>query len=168
MNRKKSFYEVSSRKLENILSEALRSAGTCKQVDFERFMRRALRHIGVIKNTAPNNPAGDQAMVKAYKIYGRLQRLCNYPQYFADNTRRAPDRVVRLDQVAPKSIIGHTARPASLRWDVAAMMAAPKGGADRNWWRPPKRRAPVKHYTREELENEYPAFTISKNRETDP
>jgi hypothetical protein len=41
------------------------------------------------------------------------------------------------------------------------MMAAPMGGPDRNWWRPPPRPLPVKHYTREELELEYPGFTIS-------
>jgi len=97
-------------------------------------------------------------MVKAYQVYDRLQRLSNYPQYFSDNTRYAPQRVVS------DRFVGYNARPASIRWDVAAMMAVPMGGPDRNWWRPPPRPAPVKHYTREELELEYPAFTVSKKR----
>jgi len=158
MHYKKPKYEVSLRKLENILSEVLRSSGNSKQLDLDNRMRRAIRHIQIIKRTAPNNEDGDLAMVKAYQVYDRLQRLSNYPQYFSDNTRYAPQRVVS------DRFVGYNARPASIRWDVAAMMAVPMGGPDRNWWRPPPRPAPVKHYTREELELEYPAFTVSKKR----
>ena len=158
MDYKKSKYEISLRKLENILSEVLRSSGNSRQLDLDNRMRRAIRHIQIIKRTAPNNEDGDLAMVKAYQVYDRLQRLANYPQYFADNTRYAPQRVVS------DRFVGYNARPASIRWDVAAMMAVPMGGPDRNWWRPPARPAPVKHYTREELEIEYPAFTVSKKR----
>ena len=156
MDYKKSKYEISLRKLENILSEVLRSSGNSKQLDLDNRMRRAIRHIQIIKRTAPNNEDGDLAMVKAYQIYDRLQRLSNYPQYFADNTRYAPQRVVS------DRFVGYNARPASIRWDAAAMMAVPMAGPDRNWWRPPPRPAPVKHFTQEELENEYPAFTVSK------
>ena len=158
MDYKKSKYEISLRKLENILSEVLRSSGNSRQLDLDNRMRRAIRHIQIIKRTAPNNEDGDLAMVKAYQVYDRLQRLANYPQYFADNTRYAPQRVVS------DRFVGYNARPASIRWDVAAMMAVPMGGPDRNWWRPPSSPAPVKHYTREELEIEYPAFTVSKKR----
>ncbi len=158
MHYKKPKYEVSLRKLENILSEVLRSSGNSKQLDLDNRMRRAIRHIQIIKRTAPNNEDGDLAMVKAYQVYDRLQRLSNYPQYFSDNTRYAPQRVVS------DRFVGYNARPASIRWDVAAMMAVPMSGPDRNWWRPPSRPAPVKHYTREELELEYPAFTVSKKR----
>ena len=158
MHYKKPKYEVSLRKLENILSEVLRSSSNSRQLDLDNRMRRAIRHIQIIKRTAPNNEDGDLAMVKAYQVYDRLQRLSNYPQYFSDNTRYAPQRVVS------DRFVGYNARPASIRWDVAAMMAVPMGGPDRNWWRPPPRPAPVKHYTREELELEYPAFTVSKKR----
>ena len=161
MHYKKSKYEISLRKLENILSEVLRSSANSRQLDLDNRMRRAIRHIQIIKRTAPNNEDGDLAMVKAYQVYDRLQRLANYPQYFADNTRYAPQRVVS------DRFVGYNARPASIRWDVASMMAVPMGGPDRNWWRPPPRPAPVKHYTREELEHEYPAFTVSKKREDD-
>ena len=159
MHYKKPKYEISLRKLENILSEVLRSSANSRQLDLDNRMRRAIRHIQIIKRTAPNNEDGDLAMVKAYQVYDRLQRLANYPQYFADNTRYAPQRVVS------DRFIGYNARPASIRWDVAAMMAVPMGGPDRNWWRPPPRPAPVKHFTQEELEHEYPAFTVSKKRE---
>ena len=158
MDYKKSKYEISLRKLENILSEVLRSSGNSRQLDLDNRMRRAIRHIQIIKRTAPNNEDGDLAMVKAYQVYDRLQRLANYPQYFADNTRYAPQRVVS------DRFVGYNARPASIRWDVAAMMAVPMGGPDRNWWRPPSKPEPVKHFTKEELEIEYPAFTVSKKR----
>ena len=161
MHYKKPKYEISLRKLENILSEVLRSSANSRQLDLANRMRRAIRHIQIIKRTAPNNEDGDLAMVKAYQVYDRLQRLANYPQYYADNTRYTPQRVVS------DRFIGYNARPASIRWDVASMMAVPMGGPDRNWWRPPPRPAPVKHYTREELEHEYPAFTVSKKRKTD-
>ncbi len=159
MHYKKPKYEISLRKLENILSEVLRSSANSRQLDLDNRMRRAIRHIQIIKRTAPNNEDGDLAMVKAYQVYDRLQRLANYPQYFADNTRYAPQRVVS------DRFVSYNARPASIRWDVASMMAVPMGGPDRNWGRPPLRPAPVKHYTREELEIEYPAFTVSKKRE---
>ena len=102
------------------------------------------------------------AMVEAYKLYDRLQRLSQYPTYFVDNTRKNPGRVA-----SDRGRDYTNARPASVRWDVAAMMAVPMGGPDRNWWRPPPRPLPVKHYTREELELEYPGFTVSKKREAD-
>ena len=36
---------------------------------------------------------GDLAMVEAYRLYDRLQRLSQYPTYFVDNTRKNPGRV---------------------------------------------------------------------------
>ena len=147
-------YQKSLQKLRNIVSETLRSSGQGRQIEFDNQMRRAIRHIQIIKRNAPPDANGDLAMVEAYKLYDRLQRLSEYPTFFVDNTRKNPGRVA-----------SDRGRPSSVRWDVAAMMAAPKGGPDRNWWRPPPRPAPVKHYTREELENEYPAFTMRKERE---
>ncbi len=70
-----------------------------------------------------------------------------------------PNRVV-----SDRRSLYNNARPASIRWDAAAMMAVPKEGVDKNWWRPPSKPAPVKHFTKEELEIEYPAFTVSKKR----
>ena len=155
-------YKKSLQKLRNIVSRVLRNAGSSPHIAFETELRRAIRHIQIIKNTAPTGEEGDLAMVEAYRMYDRLQRLSDYPQYFSDNTQYRPQRVVS-DRGKDYS----SARPAAVRWDAAAMMAVPMSGVDRNWWRPPPRPAPVKHYTREELEHEYPAFTVSKKRETD-
>ena len=150
-------YQRSLQKLRNIVSETLRSSGQGRQIEFDNQMRRAIRHIQIIKRNVPSGEKGDLAMVEAYKLYDRLQRLSQYPTYFVDNTRKNPGRVA-----SDKGRDYSNARPASVRWDVAAMMAVPMGGADRNWWRPPLRPMPVKHFTREELELEYPEFTVSK------
>jgi hypothetical protein len=153
-------YKISLQKLRNIVSRILRNAGSSTQIAFETELRRAVRHIQIIKNTAPPGGEGDLAMVEAYKLYDRIQRLSDYPQFFSDSTQYKPNRVVS-DR---SSLYTHAARPASIRWDAAAMMAVPMSGEDRNWWRPPPRPAPVKHFTQEELENEYPAFTVRKER----
>ena len=155
-------YQKSLQKLRNIVSETLRSSGQGRQIEFDNQMRRAIRHIQIIKRNVPSGEKGDLAMVDAYKLYDRLQRLSQYPTYFVDNTRKNPGRVA-----SDRGRDYTNARPASVRWDVAAMMAVPMGGPDRNWWRPPPRPIPVKHYTREELEHEYPAFTVSKKRKDD-
>ena len=152
-------YQRSLQKLRNIVSETLRSSGQGRQIEFDNQLRRAIRHIQIIKRNAPSGNTGDSAMVEAYRLYDRLQRLSQYPTYFVDNTRKNPGRVA-----SDRGRDYTNARPASVRWDVAAMMAVPMTGEDRNWWRPPPRPLPVKHYTREELENEYPAFTVSKKR----
>jgi len=153
-------YQKYLQKLRNIVSETLRSSGQGRQIEFDNQTRRAIRHIQIIKRTAPTNSTGDLAMVEAYRLYDRLQRLSGYPMYFADNTRKNPGRVA-----SDRGRDYTNARPASVRWDVAAMMAVPMGGQERNWWRPPPRPLPVKHYTKEELENECPAFTMRKERE---
>jgi len=153
-------YQKSLQKLRNIVSETLRSSGQGRQIEFDNQMRRAIRHIQIIKRNAPPDANGDLAMVEAYKLYDRLQRLSEYPTFFVDNTRKNPRRVAS-DRGSDYT---HAARPASIKWDAAAMMAVPMSGEDRNWWRPPPRPAPVKHFTQEELENEYPAFTLRKER----
>ena len=150
-------YQKSLQKLRNVVSETLRNSGHGRKIEFDNQMRRAVRHIQIIKRTAPPDSTGDLAMVEAYKLYDRLQRLSEYPTYFADNTRKNPGRTTS----------DLHARPAAVRWDAAAMMAVPMSGEDRNWWRPPPHPAPVKHFTKEELEIEYPAFTVSKKRKTD-
>ena len=155
-------YQKSLQKLRNIVSETLRSSGQGRQIEFDNQMRRAIRHIQIIKRNVPSGEKGDLAMVETYRLYDRLQRLSEYPTYFVDNTRKNPGRVA-----SDRGRDYTNARPASVRWDVASMMAVPMTGEDRNWWRPPPRPAPVKHYTREELENEYPAFTVSKKRKDD-
>ena len=155
-------YQKSLQKLRNIVSETLRSSGQGRQIEFDNQMRRAIRHIQIIKRNAPSGGTGDLAMVEAYRLYDRLQRLSQYPTYFVDNTRKNPGRVA-----SDRGRDYTNARPAAVRWDAAAMMAVPMSGVDRNWWRPPPRPAPVKHYTREELELEYPAFTVSKKRKND-
>ena len=155
-------YQKSLQKLRNIVSETLRSSGQGRQIEFDNQMRRAIRHIQIIKRNVPSGEKGDLAMVETYRLYDRLQRLSEYPTYFVDNTRKNPARVA---SDRGKDYIN--ARPSAVKWDVASMMAVPMTGEDRNWWRPPPRPLPVKHYTREELENEYPAFTVSKKREDD-
>ena len=152
-------YKISLQKLRNIVSRILRNAGSSTQIAFETELRRAIRHIQIIKNTAPPGNEGDLAMVEAYKLYDRMQRLSDYPQFFSDSTQYKPNRVV-----SDRRSLYNNARPASIRWDAAAMMAVPKEGVDKNWWRPPSKPAPVKHFTKEELEIEYTAFTVSKKR----
>ena len=156
---RKAQFKTSLIKLENILGKVLRGAGRRSSIEFENELRRALRHIEIIKNTAFGSD-GDLAMIRAYEIYSRLQRLKDSPQLFSDSTKYNPGRVV-----SDRGKDYTNARPASVRWDVASMMAVPMTGEDRNWWRPPPRPEPVKHYTKEELEHEYPAFTVSKKRD---
>jgi hypothetical protein len=124
------------------------------------LLRRAVTNIETIKKYGKRYTAqGDKAIIEAYKIYQRLQRLKSDPAYFMGNTHKYPNRFVS----APN------ARPAAVRWDAAAMMAVTRKSKDilGGWWRPPKKPMPVKHFTREELENEYPAFTVRKKRKTD-
>ena len=118
--------------------------------EYEKALKRAMRFVGVIKRSAFGID-GDRTMVEAYEIYARLQRLSDYPQFFSDNTRKYPDRVVSVN-----SNLYTKGRPTQIRWDTAAMMAVPKGGEQRNWWRPPKRVAKVYTFTQQEIENAYP------------
>ena len=144
---RKPIFKRALRKLENILSDCLISYTLGRVVQYEKFMQRATRCIDIIKKTA-YGAEGDKAMIEAYEVYGRLQRLSHYPQYFSDSTRKKPDRVVSENRV-----VYTQARPTQLKWDAAAMMAVPTAGSDRNWWRPPPRPPQVKTFTQQEIED---------------
>ena len=146
--------------LRNIEHESIATLRNTGKIEFEELLRRAVTNIETIKKHGKKfKEHGDYAIVEAYKIYQRLQRLKNTPTYFMANTHKYPRRFSSLS----------AGRPASVRWDAAAMMAVTRKSKDilGGWWRPPPKPMPVKHFTREELENEYPAFTVRKKRETD-
>ena len=143
-------YRRALKQLQNILQDVLIGYSLGGVGEYEKALKRAMRFVGVIKRSAFGID-GDRAMVEAYEIYARLQRLSDYPQFFSDNTRKYPDRVVSVN-----SNLYTKGRPTQIRWDTAAMMAVPKGGEQRNWWRPPKRVAKVYTFTQQEIENAYP------------
>jgi hypothetical protein len=143
-------YRRALKQLQNILQDVLIGYSLGGVGEYEKALKRAMRFVGVIKRSAFGID-GDRAMVEAYEIYARLQRLSDYPQFFSDNTRKYPDRVVSVN-----SNLYTKGRPTQIHWDSAAMMAVPKGGEQRNWWRPPKRVAKVYTFTQQEIENAYP------------
>jgi hypothetical protein len=145
-------------KLRNVLQDILIGYSLGGVGEYEKALKRAMRFVGIIRKSA-FGINGDKAMVEAYEIYARLQRLSDYPQFFSDSTRKYPDRVVSVN-----SNLYTRARPSQIRWDAAAMMAVPKGGEQRNWWRPPKRVAKVKTFTQQEIENAYPGRVYKKRR----
>ena len=89
-------YKISLQKLRNIVSRILRNAGSSTQIAFETELRRAIRHIQIIKNTAPPGNEGDLAMVEAYKLYDRMQRLSDYPQFFQTARNINPTGLYRI------------------------------------------------------------------------
>lgn len=141
--------------LRNIERESIATRRNTGKIEFEELLRRAVSNIETIKKYGKRfKEQGDSAIIEAYKIYQRLQRLKGDPAYFMGNTHKYPNRFVS----APN------ARPASVRWDAAAMMAVTRKSKDilGGWWRPPKKPMPVKRFTREELEHEFPFFTIPR------
>jgi len=151
-------YRRALKQLQNILQDVLIGYSLGGVGEYEKALKRAMRFVGVIKRSA-HGIDGDMAMVEAYEIYARLQRLSDYPQFFSDNTRKYPDRVVSVN-----SNLYTKGRPTQIHWDAAAMMAVPKGGEQRNWWRPPRRVAKVKTFTQQEIEDAYPGRVYKKRR----
>tara|TARA_R100001530_G_scaffold81263_1_gene56693 strand:- start:1052 stop:1600 length:549 start_codon:yes stop_codon:yes gene_type:complete len=146
--------------LRNIEHESIATRRNTGKIEFEELLRRAVNNIETIKRYGKRfKEQGDSAIIEAYKIYQRLQRLKSDPAYFMGNTHKYPNRFVS----APN------ARPAAVRWDAAAMMAVTRKSKDilGGWWRPPKKPMPVKHFTYEEMKREFPFFEIRKKREDD-
>jgi len=133
--------------LRGIEKERVACIKNASQIEFESLLSRALNQIENIKRIGRDRYAeeGDSAIIQAWNVYSNLQRSKNDPAFFMDNTRNRPGRVI------------HQGRPASVRWDAAAMMATTRfRGYQDTWWRPPPRRSQVKHYTQEEIEREFP------------
>ena len=166
-------YRRALKQLQNILQDVLIGYSLGGVGEYEKALKRAMRFVGVIKRSAFGID-GDRAMVEAYEVYARLQRLSDYPQFFSDNTRKYPDRVVsvnsnlytkgRPSQIHWDAAANLNGAAAVLHWDAAAMMAVPKGGEQRNWWRPPRRVAKVKTFTQQEIEDAYPGRVYKKRR----
>jgi len=149
------------RALRNIEKEASATQRRTGKIEFEELLRRAVSNIESIKKYGKvYTTHGDHAIIEAYKIYQRLQRLKNNPSYFMANTHKYPNRFVSHPN----------ARPAAVRWDAAAMMAVTIKSGDLlgGWWRPPKKPMPVKLFTSEQLKREFPFFNISKKRREPP
>ena len=148
------------RALRNIEKEATATRRNTGKIEFEELLRRAVTNIESIKKYGKRfTEHGDLAIIEAYKIYQRLQRLKNNPTYFMANTHKYPSRFVSHPN----------ARPASVRWDAAAMMAVTRKSGDLlgGWWRPPQKPMPVKQFTYEEMKRELPFFEIRKKRDDD-
>ena len=148
------------RALRNIEKEATATHRKTGKIEFEELLRRAVTNIESIKRYGKRfTEHGDLAIIEAYKIYQRLQRLKVNPTYFMANTHKYPNRFVT-------SI---NARPAAVRWDAAAMMAVTRKSGDilGGWWRPPEKPMPVKQFTYEEMKRELPFFEIRKKRDAD-
>ena len=149
------------RALRNIEKEATATRRNTGKIEFEELLRRAVNNIESIKKYGEvYKTHGDHAIIEAYKIYQRLQRLKGNATYFMENTHKYPHRFVPSP---------HHARPAAVRWDAAAMMAVTRKSGDLlgGWWRPPKRPMPVKHFTYEEMKREFPFLKIRKKRDDD-
>ena len=146
--------------LRNIEHESIATRRKTGKIEFEELLRRAVSNIETIKKYGKRfKEQGVSAIIEAYKIYQRLQRLKSDPAYFMENTHKYPNRFV----AAP------IARPAAVRWDAAAMMAVTRKTGDilGGWWRPPQKPMPVKQFTYEEMKRELPFFKIRKKRKTD-
>ena len=146
--------------LRNIELESIATLRNTGKIEFEELLRRAVTNIEAIKKYGNKfKEHGDYAIVEAYKIYQRLQRLKKTPTYFMANTHKYPRRFSSLS----------AGRPAAVRWDAAAMMAVTRKSGDilGGWWRPPEKPMPVKQFTYEEMKRELPFFEIRKKRDDD-
>ena len=94
------------------------------QVEVESLLTKAMDSVETIKKTGNvHKRSADTAIVKAFKIYQQMQRLCDEPDFFIGTNRNHPGRVVS------------TARDfgynyARVHWDAAAMMAVPRSSSN--------------------------------------
>ena len=135
------------RRLESLLNQAAATKKSSGQVEVEGLMNKAMDSIETIKKAGKNHKREtDKAMVSAFELYQRLQRLAHEPDFFIGTDRNHPQRVASLK--ASSNIYSH------VRWDAAAMMAVPKREAEQwnPYWRPPKSAMPCYTYTEEELD----------------
>ena len=82
-------YRRALKQLRNILQDVLIGYSLGGVWEYEKALKRAMRFVGVIKRSAFGID-GDRAMVEAYEIYARLQRLSDYPQFFFRQYEKAP------------------------------------------------------------------------------
>ena len=119
------------RKLSNLPKLATATMRRSGRVELDTLMNRALKHIGVIKLYKEPKARVDRYMREAWKIYRRLQRMRDYPQYFVDNRRHNPERTASIEEVLWSGTQhGYT----HIRWDSKAFMAVPKDHQDENMW----------------------------------
>ena len=136
------------RRLESLLKQATATKKSSGQIEVEGLMNKALDSIETIKKAGKHHKREtDRAMVSAFELYQRLQRLAHEPDYFIGTDRNHPQRVTHLPPTT-SNIYAH------VRWDAAAMMAVPKRETDQwnPYWRPPKKAAPCYTYTKEEID----------------
>ena len=119
------------RKLSNLPKLATATMRKSGRVELDALMNKALKHINVIKLYKAPKARVDRYMRDAWKIYRRLQRMRDYPQYFVDNRRHAPERTASIEEVMWSGTQhGYT----HIRWDAKALMAVPKDHQDENMW----------------------------------
>ena len=138
------------RKMEGLLKQASAQKVRGGQVEVERLLTAALSYIETIKKSGKNHKReADEAIIKAFYMYQKLQRLAAEPDFFVGTNHNSPNRVVSSSRDHRED----RARYSAVRWDAAAMMAVPKDHAEWNpYWRPPKKAAPCYTYTQEELD----------------
>ena len=136
------------RRLESLLKQATATKKSSGQVEVEGLMTKAMDSIETIKKAGKHHKREtDRAMINAFDLYQRLQRLSHEPDYFIGTDRNHPRRVTNLPTTT-SNIYSH------VRWDAAAMMAVPKREVEQwnPYWRPPKQASPCYNYTQEELD----------------
>ena len=135
------------RKMEGLLKQASAQKVRAGQVEVERLLSTAISCVETIKKSEKNHKReADAAIIKAFYMYQKLQRLASEPDFFVGTNHNHPNRVVSTAR-------DFSARYAKVHWNAAAMMAAPKDHAEWNpYWRPPKQPAPCYTYTEEELD----------------
>ena len=140
------------RKMEGLLKQASAQKSRAGQVEVERLLTTALSYIETIKKSEKNHKReADGAIIKAFYMYQKLQRLAAEPDFFVGTDHNSPNRVVSSNREPGNR--EDRARYSAVRWDAAAMMAVPKDHAEWNpYWRPPKQAAPCYTYTKEELD----------------
>jgi len=116
--------------MDSLLRQAASMKRRTGQVEVESLLTKAMDSVETIKKTGNvHKRSADTAIVKAFKIYQQMQRLCDEPDFFIGTNRNHPGRVVS------------TARDfgynyARVHWDAAAMMAVPRGGSNSNGHNP--------------------------------
>ena len=137
----------SLRKLQGLLKQASAQKVRSGQVEVERLLTTAMSCVETIKKAEKNHKReADAAIIKAFYMYQKLQRLASEPDFFVGTNHNFPNRVVSTSR-------DFSNRYAKVHWNAAAMMAVPKDHAEWNpYWKPPKKPAPCYTYTREEVD----------------
>ena len=136
--------------MESLLKQASAMKRRTGQVEVESMLTKAMDSVETIKKAGNTHKReADRAIVKAYQIYQQMQKLATQPDFFIGTDRNHPDRVVSVSRNGPNNSYNY----ARVQWDAASMMAVTKGSPGHDpYWRPPKKPAPVYHYTQEEID----------------